>query len=105
MLEANPADHQKSWLSGGAGRKLQELRIVPELLGSKEVDAVLGKVRVTLERLERELYTVLILYLFGSLGHLRIRKPPSSGQAVGSRFSAFCLPSTLTKPDPAPHGV
>ena len=44
MLEANPADHQESWLPGGASRKLQELRIVPELLGSKEVDAVLGKV-------------------------------------------------------------
>ena len=48
---------------------------------------------------------MLILYLFGSLGHLRIRKPLPSGQAAGSRFSPVCLPSTLITTGPCPrHG-
>ena len=55
----------------GAGRKLQELRIVPELLGSKEVDAVLSKVGGPPCQIEGELHTVLIQFLFVSFRNLQ----------------------------------
>jgi len=65
--------------SDGAGRKLRELRIVPELLGSKEVDAVHGKAGGSQGQIERKLHAVPIEILqspFETFKATRSRPPP-----------------------------
>ena len=81
--------------SDGAGRKLRELRIVPELLGSKEVDAVHGKARGSQGQIERKLHAVPIEILqspFETFKATRSRPPRVQLKANGSDHQPKDLP-------------
>ena len=57
---ADACDNEPAWLADRARRHLDAIRVLPEILGLQEIDAVLGPVRRALPWVELELHDFMV---------------------------------------------